>query len=135
LQPAWKEIYVAFAPGMSSELAVPMLAGNELRGVLYVESPIPNNFGESDERLLQGLADLAVIALQNAQAYEREKRLAAEAQVLNEISKEITSQLDLDHVFDLILEKALELTHSTLGSLLLYDLDWNDLWMAAERGV
>jgi len=134
-QPAWKEIYVEFAPGMSSELAVPMLAGNELRGVLYVESPIPNNFSESDERLLQGLADLAVIALQNAQAYEREKRLAAEAQVLNEISKEITGQLDPVHVFDLILEKALDLTHSTIGALMLYDLDLNDLWTATERGL
>ena len=134
-QPAWKEIYVEFAPAMSSELAVPMLAGNELRGVLYVESPNLNNFSESDERLLQGLADLAVVALQNAQAYEREKRLAAEAQVLNQISKEITSQLDLAHVFDLILEKALELTHSTIGALMLYDPDLNNLWMATERGL
>src|SRR5207302_3576470 len=120
-RPAWKEIYVEFVPGMCSELAVPMLAGDDLRGVLYVESPTPNNFSESDERLLQGLADMAVVALQNAQAYEREKRFASEAQVLNEISKEITSQLDLAYVFDLILEKALALTHSTLGSLHLYN--------------
>ena len=134
-QSPWKEIYVEFIPGTRSELAVPMLARNELHGVLNVESPNPNNFSERDERLLQGLADLAVVALQNAQAYEREKRLLAEAQVLNQISKEITSQLDPVHVFDLILEKALELTHSNLGNLMLYDPDWNDLWMAAERGV
>ena len=131
----WNEMYLEFFPGARSELAVPMLAGSELWGVLNVESPIHNNFGEGDERLLQGLASLAVVALQNAHAYEREKRLLIEAQVLNAISKEITSQLDLDHVFDLILEKALELTHSTLGALHLYDPDQNDLWMAAERGL
>ncbi len=131
----WNEIYLEFFPGARSELAVPMLAGNELRGVLNVESPFANNFSESDERLLQGLADLAVVALQNAQAYEREKRLAAEAQVLNEISKEITSQLDLARVFDLILEKALELTHSNLCSLMLYNPDQNGLLIVAERGV
>src|SRR5439155_9599688 len=79
--------------------------------------------------------DLAVIALQNAQVYEREKRLLAEAQVLNEISKEITIQLDHVRVFNLILEKALELTGSTTGTLELYDPERNDLWMAAERGV
>ncbi len=134
-QPPWNGIYLEFFPGARSELAVPMLAGDELRGVLNVESSSPNNFGESDERLLQGLADLAVVALQNAQAYEREKRLVAEGQVLNEINREITSQLDLTHVFDLILEKALELSHSTLGSLHLYDPDQNDLQMVAERGV
>jgi GAF domain-containing protein len=134
-QPPWNEIYLDYIPGTRSELAVPMLAGSDIRGVLNVESPSPNNFNESDERLLQGLADLAVVALQNAQAYEREKRLVAEAQVLNEISQEITSQLDLNHVFDLILVKALELTHSTLGSLHLYDPHLNELYMVAERGV
>ena len=134
-QPPWNEIYLEFFPGALSELAVPMLVGDDLRGVLNIESLSPNNFTESDERLLKGLADLAVIALQNAQAYEREKRLVAEAQVLNEISQEITSQLDLIHVFDLILEKALELTHSAMGSLYLYDPHVNELRMVAERGV
>ncbi len=134
-QQPWNEIFLEYIPGTRSELAVPLLAGDELRGVLNVESPSPNNFNESDERLLQGLADLAVVALQNAQAYEREKRLVAEAQVLNEISNEITSQLDLTRVFNLILEKALELTHSTTGNLMIYDPERNDLWMAAERGI
>ena len=134
-QSPWQEFFVEFTPGTRSELAVPMLAGGELRGVLNVESLFPNNFSESDERLLIGLAVLAVVALQNAQAYEREKRLLAEAQVLNKISKEITSQLNYAHVFDLILENALALTHSNLGNLMLYDPDQKNLLMAAERGV
>jgi GAF domain-containing protein len=134
-QPPWNDVNLGFFPGALSELAVPMLAGGDLLGVLNIESLAPNNFSERDERLLQGLADLAVIALQNAQAFEREKRLAAESQVLNQISKEITSQLDTSHVFDLILKKALELTYSTLGSLHLYNTDLNELLMVAEVGV
>src|SRR5438132_1484114 len=106
-----------------------MLAGNEVRGVFNVESLTSNNFDDRDERLLQGLADLAVIALQNAQAYEREKWLAEEGHVLNEISKEITSQLDYVRVFNLILEEALKLTHSTLGSLHLYNAELDELRM------
>jgi len=127
-QSPWKEMYLEFFLGAHSELAVPVLVGDDLRGVLNVESPTPNNFGESDERLLQGLADLAAIALQNAQAYEREK-------VLNAISKEIISQLDTTHIFNFILEKALELTNSSTGILMLYDPHRNDLWMAAQHGV
>jgi GAF domain-containing protein len=134
-QPPWNEVYLDLFPGTQSELAVPMLVGDELGGVLNVESLATNNYSESDERLLQGLADLAVIALQNAQAFEREKRLVDEGRVLNEISREITSQLDPRHVFDLILDKALELTRSHMGNLMLYDHDKHDLWMAAERGV
>ncbi len=134
-QPPWSDVNLDLFPGTRSELVVPMLAGVDLLGVLNVESLSPNNFSESDEHLLKGLADLAVIALQNAQAYERERRFAAESQVLNEISKEIISQLDLAHVFDLIFEKALELTHSTLGSLHLFNPDLEELFMVADRGV
>jgi GAF domain-containing protein len=134
-QQPWVSVNLDLIPGTCFELAVPMLAGVDLIGVLNVESRSSDSFTESDERLLLALAGLAVVALQNAQTYEREKRLAEESQVLNQISKEITSQLDLAHVFDLILEEALELTRCTLGSLHLYDPDRNDLAMAAERGV
>src|SRR5260370_40870100 len=92
-------------------------------------------FHKEGQDFLVTLAGQAGLAIKKAQAYEREKRLAAEGRVLNQISKEITSQLDLTYVFDLILEKALELTHSTLGSLHLYDLGLNNLRMVAERGV
>ena len=134
-QSPWNEIYLDYIPGTRSNLAVPMLAGDELRGVLNVESPILNNFTQSDKRLLEALADLAVVALHNAQAFEREKRSATESQALNEISQEIASQLDPVNIFHLILRKALELTRSGIGSLHLYDLDLHDLGMAAEYGV
>src|SRR5205807_7356365 len=77
-QSPWNDANLDFIPGTRSELAVPMLAGDDLRGVLNIESTLPNNFNERDERLLQGLADLAVIALQNAKASERQKRLVEE---------------------------------------------------------
>jgi GAF domain-containing protein len=134
-QSPWNEIYLDFIPGSRSEIAVPLLAGSDLRGVLNVESLNPNNFTERDERLLRGLADLAVVALQNAEAFEREKRLVDEGQVLNEISREITSQLDHVRVFNLILEKALVLTNSTLGSLHLFDPYQKVLRIAVDRGV
>ena len=134
-QPPWNKIYLNYILGTRSELAVPMLARDELVGILNVESSTPDNFDENDERLLKALADLAVVALQQANAYEQEKRLAEEQQVLNEISKEIIGQLALSDVFKLILEKALLLTSSTTGTLELFDPKRNELEMVAERGV
>ncbi len=134
-QPPWDEVDLDFFPGTISEMAVPMLVGDDLLGVLNVESLSPNNYSEWDERLMRGLADLAVIALKNAQAFEREMRLAEERQVLNDISKEITGQLDYVRVFDLILQKTLELTNCTFGALSLYDPIMNDLRIVAETGV
>jgi len=134
-QSPWNEINTGLFPGARSELAVPMLAGSDLRGVLNVESSSPKSFNKSDEHLLQGLAGLAVIALQNAQAFDNEKRLAMEGQVLNEISREIATQLDPVYIFQLILKKALEVTGSAIGSLHLYDPNLHELHIAAEYGV
>jgi GAF domain-containing protein len=134
-QDPWNTIYLDYIPGTRSDMAVPMLAGDELRGVLDVESPNVNNFKESDLRLLQALADLAVVALLNAQAFENEKRSATESRALNEISQEIVSQIDPLHIYELILRKALELTGSSIGSLHIFDTDLQDLRMEAEVGV
>ncbi|HET8844319.1 MAG TPA: GAF domain-containing protein, partial [Ktedonobacteraceae bacterium] len=131
-QPPWSEIFLHFIPGSRSELTVPMLVGDELLGVLNVESGKPNHFHDNDERLLMALADLACIALQNARAYLSEKRLADESQVLYEISREISSQFDSENIFKLILQKALNLTNAFTGSLYLYDPDLQDLQRVAE---
>lgn len=133
--PQWRELYIQAADDTIAELDVPLLDGEEVVGVLNFESTREEAFSQEDEHFLLTLAGQAVLAIKNAQAYEREKRLGQESRVLNEISKEITIQLDHVRVFELILEKALELTNSGTGTLELYDPDQNDLWMAAERGV
>ena len=112
-----------------------LLDGEEVIGVINFESIREGAFHQEDEVFFVTLAGQVVLAIKKAQAYEREKRFAEEGAVLNQISKEIVGQLDIDHVFDLILEKALELTKFTNGVLMLYDPDRNDLWMAAGRGV
>src|SRR5947209_18722917 len=75
-----------------------MLAGNDLRGVLNVESPSPRNFSESDERLLQGLADLAVVALQNAEHYEKAEREAQRFALLYQAGQELSKITDLEQL-------------------------------------
>ncbi len=131
----WREIHVPVADDTISELDVPLMDGDTVIGVLNFESTKEGAFHQEDEDFLITLAGQAVLAIKNAQAYEREKRFAAEGQVLNEISKEIISQLDTDHIFGLILKNALELTRATAGNLMIYDPEQNDLWMAAEQGV
>ncbi len=133
--PQWRELYIPAAADTISELDVPLIDGEEVVGVINFESTREGVFNQEDEDFLLTLAGQAVLAIKNAQAYEREKRFAEEGRVLNQISQEITSQLDPAHIFDLILEKALELTHSTLGSLHVYDVELNALQMVADRGV
>lgn len=132
----WCDLYVQIMPGAIAELDVPILDEGEVIGVLNFESRRPGAFRQDDEDFLHTLAGQAVLAIRKAQAYEREKRFAEEGRVLNDISKEIIGHLENhQQVFHLILKKALELTHSKTGVLMLYNAERNDLWMAAEQGV
>lgn len=61
---------------MKSELAVPLLSGDRILGVLNVESPVPGFFTPDHARILQALAGQAAVAIERAQRFEME-RLAA----------------------------------------------------------
>ncbi|HEY4688185.1 MAG TPA: GAF domain-containing protein [Anaerolineae bacterium] len=56
-----------------SELIVPITQGETLLGALNLESPRPYAFSESDQRLIEALADQAAVAIVNARAYEAER--------------------------------------------------------------
>ncbi len=71
--------YLPFLGDTKSEIAVPMLSGDEperkLIGVLNIESPEANAFSEDDLRLLEALAGQGVIAIENNRLYNRLQKL------------------------------------------------------------
>ena len=62
--------YVEKVKGIGSEIAVPMLVGEELVGVLDVQSTEVNAFGDDDLRNLSSIAAQAAIAIERARLYE-----------------------------------------------------------------
>ncbi len=58
-------------PTTRSEMALPIIAGGQILGVLDIQSEEPNAFTEGDIPTLQVLADQLAIALQNARLLER----------------------------------------------------------------
>ncbi len=79
-----------------SELAVPILIGEKVIGVLDVQSGVRNAFDEQDLELLQTLAGNLAVALQNARLLQQERRRAEQLRLLAEINRQITSILDPD---------------------------------------
>jgi GAF domain-containing protein len=131
----WREIYFPTNPDTVSELDVPLLDGDDFVGIINFEHSKEGAFNSYDQVFLETLAGQTVLAVKKAQAYENEKRLVQEAQLLNEISKEITSQLHFEHVFGLILEKAIQLTEAAQGALVLYDRETDILCVVDSRGM
>lgn len=73
-----------------SQLTVPLLNGEEVKGVMALESNRINHFTPADLELLMTFASQAVIAIENAQLYEeslQKKRLESELIVASKVQK------------------------------------------------
>lgn len=79
-----------------SELCAPIKAGEQVLGVLNVESDCVNTFDDSDVMVIQTLADQLGIALQNAWLFERQEQQLTKLQTLHEVARTISSSLDPD---------------------------------------
>ena len=63
-----------------SELSMPIRVGDEIVGVLDIQSPQYNAFDENDVRVMEILADQVAVAIQNARLYQEiQQELAARA--------------------------------------------------------
>ncbi len=94
--------YIDANPEVRSELAVPLIQKNRVVGVIDLQSEQIGYFTEEHQRLLELTASRMAIAVENARLYTRVSRQAQTLTVLNEISREITSILDLDDLLERI---------------------------------
>ena len=85
--------YIRTLSPIRSELAVPLMTKNRVIGVLDLEAPWPDFFNDSHVSLLELLASRMAMALENARLYRRSVRQARTLQLLNEISREMSSVL------------------------------------------
>jgi len=63
--------YLKARESTRSELTMPMVQGDELIGVINLESDRLDTFDEDDEKLLEAVAIAACIAIRNAREYEK----------------------------------------------------------------
>lgn len=90
------------AEDVCSELALPIIAGNRLLGVLNVET---THFIERDEVAdLELVADQLGVAISNARYFDQMQRNLAETQLLYETSRRMTNAFDVDDVIEAYLQ-------------------------------
>ena len=87
--------YIPSLVAMRSELAVPLIFKGRLIGVIDLEAPQPDFFHDSHVSLLELLASRMAFAIENARLYRRTVRQGRTLQLLNEISRELSSVLVL----------------------------------------
>ncbi len=95
-------LYINANPAVQSELAVPLIVKNRVIGVIDLESEQLGAFTPDQQRLLELVASRMAGAIENARLYTRLARQAQTLIVLSEISRELTSILDLDDLLQRI---------------------------------
>ena len=114
--------------GWRSALAVPMMRDQQLAGVVMVTRAEPGAFHPNEIELLQTFADQAVIAIENARLLSelqtRTQELTHSVEqltALGEVSRALTSTLDLDAVLQTIVTRASQLAGTDACSVFEYD--------------
>jgi GAF domain-containing protein len=63
-------------PETRSEMALPLIVGDQVIGALTIQSAVEDAFTEMDITSLQGMADQLAIAIQNARTHAQAQRRA-----------------------------------------------------------
>src|SRR5215475_4174383 len=113
--------YIAAVPRVRSELAVPLITKNKVIGVIDLEAREISYFKEEHARLLSLIASRIAVSIENARLYTRIVRQARTLELLTEISRELTSILNLDQLFKRIGDLLLKVIEYQMFSILLLD--------------
>jgi GAF domain-containing protein/DNA-binding response OmpR family regulator len=99
-----------------SYLGVPILAGDEVRGVVALYSTEQDAYGPGEVRLLTTLANTMSVALENARLFDETQRLfkeseqrAAELAIINSVQQGLAAALDFQAIVDLVGDKVAEI--------------------------
>ena len=80
-------------PHTRSELALPLIVGNDVLGVLDLQDQEPNAFSPNDVQVLQTLADQIAVAIQNAALFETAQDARAEAEEANRLKTQFLTNM------------------------------------------
>ncbi len=116
-----------------SGLWVPMIVGDEVRGVISLQNLEKEDaFSDSDVRLLMTIANSIGVAIENARLFDETQRLlketeqrAAELAILNSVSESMSRALDVTAVTHNVGNKIREIFNAEIVDILLYNAATN----------
>jgi sigma-B regulation protein RsbU (phosphoserine phosphatase) len=113
--------YINAHPAVRSELAVPLIAKKRVIGVIDLQASKRGYFTEEHNRILTLVASRIATAIENARLYTRVARQAQTLTVLSEISRDLTSILNLDQLLKRVGELLTRVIDYQMFSILLVD--------------
>ena len=113
--------YINAIDSVRSELAVPLMFRGKCVGVLDIQSRHLDYFTKDQQNILAVLANRFAVAIENARLFERVRTQAETLLLLNEVSREISSILDIEELLRRTAELVKRVINYQILSILLYD--------------
>jgi two-component system sensor histidine kinase HydH len=122
-------------PDVVATMTAPVLFGDRLLGVLHSHSTRPDKrYTPDDLRRLNMLATQAAIAIENARLFEEAQVRSARLAALSELSRRVTSSLELQQVFDYVVRATVDLLGLALARVWVWQEDTSLLHLRASAG-
>src|SRR4029077_5103363 len=113
--------YISAIESVRSELAVPLMLRDRCVGVLDIQSKHPDYFTPEQQKILTLLASRLAIAVENARLFEKVRAQADTLLLLNEVSRETGSILDVEELLRRAAEQTKRVIDYQILSIMLYD--------------
>jgi PAS domain S-box-containing protein len=121
--------------GITSEVAVPLKRGDEVLGVLTVESNrVDKPLDTTDLQLLTLLSNHVVIAIEHARLFGEAKERTESLSALYGIGKEINASLELDRILEVMCDEVMRTTGVAIAEVSLVDLEQGTWEMKVIQG-
>jgi two-component system NtrC family sensor kinase len=119
----------------TSVLCVPLKLQGRIIGALEALNKTADAFTSTDVRMLELLAPMAAIAIDNARHYRTKQRRIRELEALNRVSLVAWQTLDLKALLENVLEATLQVMAGDGGLLHLWQLESQTLELQVHRGL
>lgn len=113
--------------GIEAMILIPIAAGYQANGVLALLHTLPHLYHEEEISLLDNIAHIIFLAVQNAIHYDQLQNQANQLTYLNEVGSVLTRSLDLEHVLRVIIDGVNALLETERTSVFLIDSETNEL--------
>ena len=119
-----------------SVLCVPVFDDKEqVIGVLQCLNKRNGTFSNKGVRILNSFAAAINLIVKNSELYYASEHLKNNFSSLLEVFKVVSSELNLNKLIPLIMNKAAEITNADRSSLFLVDEETNELWTIFAKGL
>ena len=122
-------------PPVHGWIGAPLVARDEVVGVLTVDSQEPGAYAEADARVVAAFADNAAIAVANASLWQQAQRRLREIAFLYKTGQALTASLELDEVLRTLMNSVLEHFHVEAASVLMVDEETGELVFRVAAGA